>query len=67
MQEVALVLAFVPTRIDASFLQGLCLEEGYNIVAAHTQKPMPPLSNHCRHIVAKLSPTPSEVTVISSN
>ncbi len=38
------MLPFVATRIDASFLQGLCLEEGYNIVAAHTQKPIPPTS-----------------------
>ena len=48
------MLAFVATRIDASFLQGLCvcLEEGYNynIVAAHTQKPTPPYSSHCRQL-----------------
>jgi len=28
----------------------VCLEEGYNIVAAHTQKPMPPAQESLKSI-----------------
>jgi len=32
------------------FTRAVCLEEGYNIVAAHTQKPMPPTSESLKSI-----------------
>jgi len=35
------------------FTRAVCLEEGYNIVAAHTQKPIPLPKNHCSQIVVK--------------
>jgi len=34
--------------------RAVCLEEGYNIVAAHTQKPIPPAQESLKSICSQL-------------